>query len=358
MSRAPAPLTRVRLAAVLLVVMVELLSAGLTACSSSQVPPAKSLASVTPTPPASLATNDGTVPVPTRGAYFGAYTTPRPDRRASISALERLVGRRFDIEHAYYRWDDTFPTADDAWTAQQGRIPFLAWSSKLHQTGRSVRWADIAGGRYDATIDARADALRRFGQPLLLTFQHEPGSLVGTGPDKGGSAADYVAAWRHIVTRFRQRGVTNVSFVWTVTAFALRNGLNSPAASSLYPGDDVIDWIAADGYNQFGCAAFGHAPWRSFQEIFRGFYAWATPHHKPLMVAEYGVQEDPSRPGRKGDWFRQVAQELPSMPEIKAVVYYNASPACPNLVTSSASALDGFRVLARDPYLNIDHHSG
>lgn len=337
--------------AVAAVLLVEM---ALFGCSAPSSPGMNKTAPLGSSIPTSSRASTG-VEIPVHGAYFGVYTAPLGDRRAAISRLESLLGRRFDIDHAYYRWDDTFPTGDDVWTVQQGRIPFLAWSSKLRQSGRSVRWADIAAGMYDATVDARADALRRFAQPLFLTFQHEPGSLVGEGPDKAGSSAEYVGAWRHIVARFRERRVTNVSFVWTVTAFAVRGGVNSPAASALYPGDDAIDWIAGDGYNQFGCPAFGNAPWRSFRDIFRGFDAWATPHHKPLMVAEYGVQEDPSRPGRKGAWFREVAQQLPSMSQVKAIVYYNAAPACPNLVTSSASALDGFHALGQDPYLNVAH---
>lgn len=305
--------------------------------------------------PSPRVSGGASVAVPALGAYFGAYTAPGVDRRMAITELERLIGRRFAIDHVYYRWNEPFPTADDVWTAQQGRIPFLAWSSRFGRTGPSVRWADIAAGKYDGTIDERADALRRFGRPLFLTFQHEPGSLLGNGPNKAGTAVDYVRAWRHIVTRFRQRGTTNVSFVWTLTAFSMKNGANSPAASALYPGDDVIDWIAADGYNQFACAAFGNAPWRTFTDIFSGFYAWAAPHHKPLMVAEFGVQEDPTRPGRKGAWFRQVAQQLPSMPQIKAIVYFNAAPACPNWVTSSPAALDGFRALGQDSYLRVVH---
>ena len=35
------------------------------------------------------------------------------------------------------------------------------------------------------------------------------------GPGERG-AAEYAAAFRHIVTVFRQRGVTNVAFVWTM----------------------------------------------------------------------------------------------------------------------------------------------
>jgi len=351
------PGTAVRISTILTI--VTLLTCGnIAACTPTNVQGPQTATSASPGPLSPSAPDGGGVPVPTHGAYFGVYTAPGGNRRAATTELERLVGRRFDVDHAYYHWDDPFPTADDAWTAQQGRIPFLAWSSKIKRTGPSLRWADIAAGKYDRTIDARADAVRRFARPLFLTFQHEPGGLVGNGPDKAGTAADYVRAWRHIVARFRQRGATNVSFVWTLTAFSFRNGVDSAAASALYPGDDVIDWIAADGYNQFACAAFGNAPWRSFQQIFSGFYAWAAPHHKPLMVAEFGVQEDPARPGRKGAWFRQVASQLPSMPQIKAIVYFNAAPACPNWVTSSVSALDGFRALGADPYLRVGNHLG
>jgi hypothetical protein len=293
------------------------------------------------------------LPVPATGAYFGIYNNPRgQDRQAALAALESKVGRRFDIDHVYYKWDAPFPTSYERSSSAAGRAPLINWVS-TRRDGSQVKWRDIANGQQDGVIIAHAEALRAFAKPVLLVFQHEPGKLVGEGPGKHGTAEDYRAAWRHLASVIRARGASNVSFVWVLTAFNFRaaakgTGQNSP--DSLYPGDDVIDWIGVDGYNYYNCAAFGKTPWRSFDEVFGAWYEWAKPHGKPLMIAEWGVQEDPARPNRKGEWFREVAQAVQSKPEIKALVYFNSAPACPNWVDSSPSAFDGFQSLARDRY--------
>lgn len=290
------------------------------------------------------------VPIPRTGAYLGIYNNPQGlGRETSLDQLEARIGRKFAIDHRYYRWDQPLPTPYDRWTAAAGRIPLINWETQT-VTGHQIKWAAIAHGAQDATIRARARELRAWRVPLLLVFQHEPGHLIGNSPKDGGSAADYVAAWRHVFNIFRAEHVNNVSFVWVLTAFNFRAGGGVATADQLYPGDAYVNWIGVDGYNYYNCSAVHSSGWRSFEQVFQPWYNWALPHHKPLIVAEWGVQEDPADPARKGEWFIQAAQQIQHMPAIKAVVYFNAAPACPNWVTSSIQALAGFRTLAHNSY--------
>jgi hypothetical protein len=332
-------------------VVVALVGAVLTvsACTTTSGQPAPS------TSP--LPTRHLVVRPPASGAYFGAFVRPDGSRRNAVTRFERLIGRTLDIDHVYYHWDDSFPTADDRWDIQNKRIVFVSWQSET-RAGVKIPWADIAAGRQDSVIDARARAVKALGVPILLCFEHEPGALVG----REGSAADYVAAWRHVVARFAQDGVTNVSWVWTMTSFSFRAHKNGAAVGrtspdALYPGDDVIDWISADGYNYAGCPG-KNVPWRSFAQVFGPWYQWAERRGKPLMIAEFGLSEDPAVPGRKGSWFEQAAGQLGSFPLIKALVYFESTPRCDNLVTSSPSALAGFRRLVGMRYLHPPVPSG
>jgi hypothetical protein len=318
----------------------------LAGCTTSGHPTPTASPSLSPSPTQRL-----TIRPPASGAYFGAYVRPDGGRQAAVTGFERLIGRKLDIDHVYYRWDDEFPTADDRWDIADKRILFISWQSQLRR-GYKIPWADIAAGRQDAVIDARAEAIKALKVPILLCFEHEPGVLVG----REGSAADYVAAWRHVVARFASDGVTNVSWVWTLTSFSFRVHQNGAVAGrtspeALYPGDDVIDWISVDGYNYSGCPG-RTTRWRSFADIFGPWYQWARTRGKPLMIAEFGLSEDPTVAGRKGAWFDQTAVQLASFPLIKALVYFESTPRCNNLVTSSPSALAGFRRLVRMPYLN------
>jgi len=50
-------------------------------------------------------------------------------------------------------------------------------------------------------------------------------------------AATFVAAWRHIVTLFRQQGADNVTWLWTVQAVG-RSG--AQPISSWWPGNQYV----------------------------------------------------------------------------------------------------------------------
>ena len=341
---------------VLVLVLVLVFTAG----GGGSPAPAPTGALPTPSVSPTASGVSGKPALPTRGAYLGAYAAPHGATAidgpgavggngdingAAITALEKQIGTGLAIDHRYFRWDEPFSVPMMREMAAQGRIPFLAFQVFYKQDGQTahVSYAQIASGAEDGSLRARADAAKAFGKPMFVSFQHEPNRTIGSV----GSAAQYVAAWRHIVDVFRQQGASNVAFVYVQTAYSFRNG--SSLDDSLYPGADYIDWIAADGYNFFACPG-KKAGWSSLNSIFSAFYQWGTAHHKPLMIAELGVSEDPSDPGRKGEWYRQVAQQITGFPQIKAVVYFNGAPVCQNWVDSSPSALAGFKALAHDPY--------
>jgi hypothetical protein len=312
-----------------------------------------------PTPSATAPNSPGAVSgkpaVPDKGAYLGAFLGPQTgitDRLTTIAELESAIGKKVAIEHRYYHWSDNFPSAADRATAAQGRIPFDA--VKLVASDKTT-FTQIASGGQDDVIKRDAQLAKAFGKPMFVSFQHEPGVIVASGDY--GTPQDFVAAWRHIVDVYREVGATNVAFVYVQTAYSYRDAnINAPAGpDKLYPGDAYIDWLGVDGYSYEFCSAERHqnASWQGFSKIFANFYAWAKPRHKPEMVAEYGVNEDPSNPDRKGDWYRQMASQLQDMPDIKAVVVFDSNPkgGCVNSVSSSSQALAGFKELAQSPYL-------
>ena len=62
------------------------------------------------------------------------------------------------------------------------------------------------------------------------------------------------------------------AFVRAAAAFA------SDSADRFYPGDDQVDWVAADGYNGAGCRPQG--AWRDLSDIFGDF----VPQHDAFVV--------------------------------------------------------------------------
>lgn len=289
--------------------------------------------------------------VPSCGAWWGtaAYVRPGETLDAAMSAAEARLGRSLDIVHNYHRWDDVFPSASELRRSGRGQLLLLAWSA-TRLDGSRVPWADIASGREDAVIDAAAARLAALGRRLFLTFNHEPEDDVG----RNGSAADYVAAFRHIHRRLASEGVSNVVWVWTV--MGLTNAPWPAAYGPLYPGPSYVDWIGWDPYNWASCR---QRAWRSFRETVQPFYNWLigwTPASgKPFMLAEYGTVEDPADSTHKARWYSNEVAALRTMPRLHAVVYFDF-PAPPGNCewrsdTTTASA-DAFATAAQGRYVN------
>jgi hypothetical protein len=276
---------------------------------------------------------------PRRGAYVGAWVNPSDwsvtGWKRAVTGLESRIGHRLDVVQYYYTWQESFPTERERWQLNNRRIPLISWNGANTDA--------IRRGSYDALIRSRADAVRRLRKPVFIRWNWEM--------DRGGSTipspASYVAAWRHIVRIFRDRGATNASFVWCPTAYGFSSGL----AQRYWPGGSYVDWTCADGYNWY--PGRNGSRWTSFREVFHAFYTWAKRRHRPMIVGEFGVQEDPRHAGRKAEWIADAKRTLKNdYRKIKAVTYFNADRVYDWRLTSSSSALRAFGNMARDPYFN------
>ena len=276
------------------------------------------------------------------GVLLGASSSPEErglaPEKAVVEALEQAIGRTLDINHNFYGWEAPFPSEVERWDLHRGRIPMISWN------GKGVTTSTIAAGRYDQLIRQRARSTRALGRPVLIRWFWEMDG--NKKADFAESPEQYVAAWQRIVGIFRAEHADNVSWVWCPNASAFNDG----AAQKFYPGDDFVDWTCADGYNW--APGRPGSDYRSFKEIFGGFYAWASLHDKPIMVGEFGVQE--RNPGEKAEWIRATGEEIKThFPLLRAIVYFHADKDYDWRLTTSDSALEAFRQLANDPWFNL-----
>lgn len=279
---------------------------------------------------------------PSTGALFGSTGD---GSMSVIKERETYFGRKFDIDHDFIRWDDVFPTERQIWDIQNGRIPMISWSRTYS--------SKINNGVYDTLIRTRAKALKGLGKPVLLRWAWEP--TVKRWRDKSGTPSAYISAWRRLHKLFAAVGATNVEWIWCMTAMDFKTG----DAKKWYPGDAYVDWVATDGYSWYPVKQTKSDKWRTFSEIFSAFYSVASKMGKPLMIAEYGVQEDPNRPGRKADWVNDHRSVLKNkFTRIKAVVYFDnktsnkGRPTFDWRMDTSASAYKAFKAMAQDAYFN------
>jgi plastocyanin len=298
--------------------------------------------------PAALASGAKKGSSPTRtGILFGASVAIEPGglKWTSQRDFESMVGRTMAIDKEGYAWDDVWPSAYEYWSRDQGRVFLFEWNAQNHG-GSAISWAAIASGNYDATIDARASAIKAFKAPAYFVFHHEPEDQVGDA----GTQQDFVNAYRHVHDRFAADGVTNLKYALVLLASTYRYG--DPDA--YYPGDQYVDLVGADGYNWYGCPGRTD-PWTSFSDVFSDFRDYGNAKGKRLLIAEWGSTEDSAVPGRKADWITDAGQTLKSWPEMEAIAYYhNGPPAsqCDWRVDTSQSALDAFTAMGADAQFN------
>lgn len=299
--------------------------------------------------------------VPSRGIWFGVAPNPLHGESwdQALTEFEQTIGRRVGIAHYYHRGAQLFPTAVERQRADEGRLLLENWRP---ENGNS--WAAVAGGASDALVDSLAAHIKAtFDRPFFLAIHGEPEDEVRPTAGSGYTAGDYAAMYRHVITRLRDRGVTNVVSVLDLTGNPKWGA--QPWFDQIYPGGDVVDWLAEDPYvigppGGWYDTDYAGTVDRTFPSYpgWPGFYTWATrvAPDKPIMLAEWGIDDPAGYPAWKPGHVDQLAAALASSyPRVKALVYWNQhrfDPVGVTRVDSSAAALDAFRRFAAAPVLN------
>ncbi len=149
--------------------------------------------------------------------------------------------------------------------------PWSAPAGEKHNAEQpDISLARIAAGDHDDYIRSFARQVAAYRGPVLIRLMHEMNGhwfSWGVGVN-GNTAADFVAAWRHVHRVFAQEGAGNVSWVWSI------NNLESADAEAevapLYPGDRYVDWVATSGFNWGD--AYDWSSWRDADAIFGSAY--------------------------------------------------------------------------------------
>ena len=86
--------------------------------------------------------------------------------------------------------------------------------------------------------------------------------------EHGGTPEEFIAAWRYLVTYLRDRGATNLRWVFNPTTDTYEGTTD---IRTIYPGDDYVDVLGLDGYN-WGNTGLSWGQWRTFEDIYREQY--------------------------------------------------------------------------------------
>lgn len=321
---------------------------------------------------ASPMVNSATTPNPfpgshDTGVHFGAYMdfgeTEDSVTLEGIEQFEKLAGKRPALIASSSYWGrQTFPSRNLELINRHGAVPLVFWSPwdapYMEKRGPDrFSLLEILAGRWDSYIDDWADAAKKFGKPFFVSLCNEmngdwfpwSGAFYGeknTGPDVCKKA------WRYIVERVRNRGATNILWVFHLNAYP---GMNDEwnTMARYYPGSDVVDWL---GLSVYGKQFRDSGDWAFFRDLIDWPYReiCALDPDKPVMIAEFGCGDFP-KSGSKAAWITEALETIPEYPRIKAAVYWherwqNQDGTFSNLrIHSSPQVLEAFRTGISSP---------
>lgn len=186
----------------------------------------------------------------------------------------------------FFNWSTATPSGIVNWATyvrQHGAVPI---ADMYPPSG--VTLGQIASGSQDGYLRPLAQALKGWNHPFMFRlFPEMTGNWESYSPGTHGqTAAQFVAAWRHVWSVFHTVGTPGVQFVWNP------NRLDGHQTVSLYqsmwPGAGYVNWVGLDGYAWQDSTHGYSTPYSTFKNSITAVRSVAG--SKPLMIAEIGVQ--------------------------------------------------------------------
>jgi Glycosyl hydrolase family 26 len=209
---------------------------------------------------------------PSLASYLGVFEPGAPPAYDPVADFAAAVGREPNLLGFYSGWTEPFDTSFAQTLHRHGVIPFV----QIDPTDASI--AAIANGTYDDYLRTYADSVRGFDHNVVIGFGHEMNAPWYSWGYRHVTPATFVAAWRHIVTLFRDEGADNVTWVWTVQA----DEPGTRPIASWWPGAQYVTWVGIDGYY--------YGPTDTFRSVFGQTIDQVQAFtNKPVLLSETAV---------------------------------------------------------------------
>jgi hypothetical protein len=260
---------------------------------------------------------------------FGVHTPSDPllGTTTQIDQLQQDTGRAIAVVSWFQSW------GGEPWVSQPhrhvfqavtagGRLPLVTWEPWRPGDGPwQPRFSlqRIVDGEFDEYILRWARGLRDVGAPVYLRPMHEMNGnwYPWSGTVNGNSAALYTQAWARMHAIFDLQGASNVKWVFS----PINEDWPMDAGNRFeryYPGDDLVDVLALDGYN-WGATKPRFGGWRSFRKTFASAYKrLARLGPQPIWIAEVGSATEG---GDKAAWVRDMFRTAARMRRLQAIVW-------------------------------------
>jgi mannan endo-1,4-beta-mannosidase len=227
---------------------------------------------------------------PSLASYLGVFEPGAPPSYDPVSDFATAAHRAPTLLGYYSGWAEPFDTSFAELIHRHGVIPFV----QIDPTDASID--AIADGTYDDYLRSYADSVRGFAHAVVIGFGHEMNAGWYSWGYGHIAPSTFVAAWRHIVTLFRDQGADNVTWVWTLQADERGTG---PIAS-WWPGARYVTWVGIDGYY--------YRPTDTFASVFGQTISQVRAlTSKPVLLAETAVGPGAGQFDKIQDLFQGMA---------------------------------------------------
>jgi len=211
--------------------------------------------------------------VTTPGHYLGVAEAGEVGSYQQVSEFAATIGRKPNLVLYYSALGTPFDVRLASEALAQGATTFVQINPG------SIPLSAVAAGQEDQVLRAYAASVRAFGHPVVIGFAPEMNAGWYSWGWHHTSPATWIAAWRHVVTVFRQQGATNVTWLWTINAD--EPGSTGPL-QDWWPGAAYVDWVGIDGYYYERSSTFASVFSPTISQV-------RALTRKPILVSETAI---------------------------------------------------------------------
>ena len=204
--------------------------------------------------------------------YLGTLEPNTPTTYLPVTRFAGVAGRRPNITVYYSPWGAAFRARFVTAAAQTGAVVLV------HMEPWHASMIAIADGRWDSYLHRFAAQVRHYGGQVIMSFAPEADGGWYPWGWHHAEPAEYRAAWRHVVTLFRQSGASNVTWLWDISGG--RRGAGR--VQHWWPGHQYVDWVGIDGYYVTPADTFKSVIGDTISAV-RKFTK------KPILLSEVGI---------------------------------------------------------------------
>lgn len=241
-----------------------------------------------------------------KGIPVGLYETGFPRTVAPMSSFTAATGVHPRVAVYYSGWNEPFARGFADAARARGAAPLVQIQPD------NVPLGDITAGHWDNYLRTYAAAVKAYGHPVILSFAHEMNGTWYSWGSGHATPAAFVAAWRHVVTAFRQARAANVTWLWSVTAIT-GSTIKGPWLGQWWPGAEWAGLVGIDGYYYSASDTFTSVFGPTVTQL-RTFTS------DPVVISEVGIGPNSSRESQISGLFAGMRTD-----HIDAVVWFDVN---------------------------------